>query len=99
MIDLAELIIASRLGSAVFAAITGTPIVSIAYEPRMFDHMERIGLGKYVFDWKDLKYDDLVERIKEVWLSRDAIREHMKSQVKEFKEMAWENAKILNEFM
>ncbi|MGH7801117.1 MAG: polysaccharide pyruvyl transferase family protein [Thermodesulfobacteriota bacterium] len=99
IISQCELLLAARLGSAVFATVAGTPIVAIAYEPRMVDHMERVGLGKYVFDWKNLKYDDLVAKVKEIWLSRDIIKEHMKSQVKEFKEMAWKNAEIVNKFM
>lgn len=99
IINQCELLLASRLGSAVFATVTGSPIISIAYEPRMLDHMERIRLSEYVFDWKDLKYEDLVAKIKEVWLSRDTIKEHMKSQVKEFKELAWKNAEIVNKFM
>lgn len=99
IISQCEFLLAGRLGSAVFATVAGTPIVAIAYEPRMVDHMERSGLIKYVFDWKDLKYDDFVERIKEILLSRDIIKEHMKSQVKEFREMAWKNAEILKKFV
>ncbi len=94
-----ELLLAGRLGSAVFATVTGTPIVAIAYEPRMVDHMERSGFSKYVFDWKDLKYDDLVAKIKEVWLSKDIIKELMKSQAREFKEIAWKNAETVTKFL
>ncbi len=99
IINQCEFLLACRLGSAVFATVAGTPLVAIAYEPRMIDHMERIGLSEYVFDWKGLKYDDLVAKIKEVWLSKNIIKEHMKSQVKEFKEMAWKNAEIIDEFI
>ncbi|MGH7901453.1 MAG: polysaccharide pyruvyl transferase family protein, partial [Thermodesulfobacteriota bacterium] len=99
MISQCELLLAGRLGSAVFATVTGTPIVAIAHEPRMVDHMERVGLGNYVFDWKDLRYDDTVAKVKEVWLSRDTIKDQMKSKVKEFKEIAWKNAEIIKEFM
>ena len=99
IISQCELLLAGRLGSAVFATVTGTPIVAIAHEPRMVDHMERVGLGNYVFDWKDLRYDDTVAKVKEVWLSRDTIKDQMKSKVKEFKEIAWKNAEIINEFM
>jgi len=99
IISQCELLLAGRLGSAVFATVTGTPIVAIAHEPRMVDHMERVGLGNYVFDWKDLRYDDTVAKVKEVWLSRDTIKDQMKSKVKEFKEMAWKNAEIIDEFM
>ncbi|MGR3318945.1 MAG: polysaccharide pyruvyl transferase family protein, partial [Candidatus Anammoxibacter sp.] len=74
-----RLILASRIVSAVFATITATPIIAIAYDPRMLDHMERIGLSKNVFDWKELKYDDLVTRIHETWSSGNVIKEQLKS--------------------
>lgn len=99
IISQCELLLAGRLGSAVFATVTGTPIVAIAYEPRMVDHMGRSGFSKYVFDWKDLKYDDLVAKIKEVWLSKDIIKELMKSQAKEFREIAWKNAETVTQFL
>jgi hypothetical protein len=35
----------------------------------------------------------------EVWLLSDTIKDQMKSKIKEFKEMAWEDAKIIKEFM
>jgi polysaccharide pyruvyl transferase WcaK-like protein len=99
IINQSQLLIASRLGSAVFATVTGTPIISIAYELRMMDHMERIRLSEYVFDWKELKYEDLVAKINEVWLSRDTIKAYLKSQVKGFRELACNNAEFLNRFV
>lgn len=94
-----DLLFASRVGSAVFATVTRTPVIAIAYEPRMIDHMERVGLGQLVFDWKDLRYDNLVTKIEEVWSSRDAIKDRMESQVKEFREKAIENAQIISELL
>ena len=62
-----DLLLASRLGSAVFAAATKTPMIAIAYEPRMLDHMVRIGLGNYVFDWRQLNADAVITAIDRVW--------------------------------
>jgi polysaccharide pyruvyl transferase WcaK-like protein len=98
IISQCELLLAGRLSSAVFATVTGTPIIAIAYEPRMVDHMERVGLGNYVFDWKDLRYDDLVAKIKEVILSKDTIKELLKLKAKEFREIAWKNAETVTKF-
>ena len=99
IISQCELLLAGRLGSAVFATVTGTPIVAIAYEPRMVDHMERLGFGQYVFDWKNLTYKELAAKFEGVWLSRNLIKNHMKSKVEEFRALAWENADIINKFM
>jgi len=66
----ARLLVAGRLGSALFGTVTGTPVIGIAYESRMTDHLDRFGLGRYVFDWKDLDPDLLLERTREL-LARD----------------------------
>jgi polysaccharide pyruvyl transferase WcaK-like protein len=99
MIKMAEMIVASRLGSAVFSTMTGTPIVAIAYEPRMTDHMRRIGLEQYVHDWKDLNYEDLVKDIEEVWTGRHQFRENMKHKAGELRKMAWKNAELLSQYL
>jgi polysaccharide pyruvyl transferase WcaK-like protein len=99
IIQRCELLLACRLGSAVFATVTGTPVVAIAYEPRMMDHMERIQHRENVFDWKELEYDALVKRVREVWFSRDTAKGHMNSQVRGFKEMAQKNAEVVSEVL
>lgn len=99
MISQCELLFACRLGSAVFATVTATPVIAVAYEPRMVDYMERLGYGQYVFDWKNLRYEELAARVREAWLSRNLIRNQMKSKANEFRELAWKNAEIMNEFM
>jgi polysaccharide pyruvyl transferase WcaK-like protein len=98
MIGSCNMVIASRLGSAIFATVTLTPLVSIAYESRMIDHMEGIGYGQYVRDWKELNYDDFVNIAEDVWQSRDTIKDQMGSRVEEFKDRAWQNAKVISGF-
>lgn len=98
IISQCELLLASRLGSAVFATVTGTPIVAIAYEPRMRDHMERIGLGDCVFDWKDLQYDTLLMATEAVRSSASARRAHLQAYARQLKETAWENTDILGQY-
>ena len=99
MINMAEMIVASRLGSAVFATMTGTPIVSIAYEPRMIDHMHRIGLEKHVHSWKHLTYEDLVKDLEEVWTGRNQFRKNIRKKSGALRELAWKNADLLDQFM
>jgi polysaccharide pyruvyl transferase WcaK-like protein len=62
-----HLLLACRLGSAVLAASRGTPIVAIAYETRMLDHMRRVGLGDFAFDWRDLNPDAIIAAADKVW--------------------------------
>jgi polysaccharide pyruvyl transferase WcaK-like protein len=99
MINLAEMVVASRLGSAVFATLTGTPIVSIAYEPRMKDHMRRIGQEGHVHDWKELTDHGLAKDIEAVWDGRNRIREDLKQKAGAFRELAWKNADQLSRYI
>jgi len=98
IISACDMLIASRLGSAIFATVTSTPLVSIAYESRMIDHMESIGYAQCVSYWKELNYDDFARIAKDVWLSRDKIRDQMRARVQEFKDRAWQNAQLISKF-
>ena len=62
-----ELLLACRLGSAVLAAATGTPTVAIAYEPRMREFMEHVGLADRVFDWRQVSPPDLLAALSANW--------------------------------
>ena len=99
LIHHSQLLIASRLGSAVFATLTGTPVVAIAYEPRMHDHMRRIGMERHVHDWKHLTYEKLVKDLEEVWTGRNQFREDMKQKAGAFRAMAWKNSELLSQYI
>ena len=95
LIDACELVVASRLGTALFATVTNTPILAIAYEARMADHMLRIGQQQYVFDWRKLWAGDLRAAAVQVLENRDAIREEIKKEGAAFAESAWKNADVI----
>ncbi len=98
IINSCDMLIASRLGSAIFATVTSTPLVCIAYESRMIDHMEGIGLGQYVRDWRELNYNDFAKIAEDVWISRDVIKYRMMSSIQGLKDGAWQNAQVISEF-
>jgi len=94
-----ELVFASRVGSAVFATVTGTPLVAVAYEPRMRDHMERIGLGAYVVDWNAMQADELIRMIDGVWMSRQRVKTELSASMARVRQLAWRNADVLERFL
>jgi polysaccharide pyruvyl transferase WcaK-like protein len=94
-----QLLFASRLGSAVFATVTGTPVVAIAYEPRMLDHMKRVGLDEFVVDWRDISYPKLAGIIDDLWRGGDRVKARMDQRATEFRALAWRNAEILAEYI
>jgi polysaccharide pyruvyl transferase WcaK-like protein len=90
-----DLLLAGRLGSAVFATVTGTPLVAISYEDRTLDYMKRIGFEEHAFDWKTLHYEDMIRVIDNVLASRHDLKQKMQAQAKTLKTLAWQNAEFL----
>ena len=95
LIGACDMIVASRLGAALFATVTATPTLAIAYEARMFDHMQRIGQAESVVDWRKLGEDDLGAVAERVWAGREDIRRDMKTAATPFVDSAWKNGDML----
>ena len=99
IINYAEMILASRVGSAVFSTVTKTPIIAISYEPRMTDHMNRCGLGNYVFDWRNLHFDELKNSIDEILQNNENIKGILDENAETFKEKAKLNSEVILRFI
>ena len=99
IIGLCDMVIASRLGSAIFATIMAIPLVCVAYESRMIDHMESIGLRQCVRNWKELIFDDFAKMADDVWQSRDLIKDQMRLHVRESRDRAWQNVQVISKFV
>ncbi len=97
MVAHCNLMLACRLGSAVSATAAGTPIVAIAYETRMLDHMQRAGFGDRVFDWRDLNTGAIIGAVDEVWKQP---RPSMDGEpVAKLKLLAKESVDVLGEYL
>ncbi|MEC4680913.1 MAG: hypothetical protein VST67_09485, partial [Nitrospirota bacterium] len=92
------MIIASRLGSAVFATAMGTPILALAYEARMIDYMSHIGFEDCVMDWRTLDVE-FVKKATDTWSSRNAIAKQMKAISVDHIANAWKYADFVEQFM
>lgn len=61
-------VIGMRLHSLVFAAITGVPVVGLAYDPKVSNFMQSVGLSTYQFNIRTLDSSQLINAIEQVWL-------------------------------
>ncbi|MCL6589058.1 MAG: Coenzyme F420 hydrogenase/dehydrogenase, beta subunit C-terminal domain [Firmicutes bacterium] len=59
-------VIGMRYHSNIFAAKMGTPFISISYEQKMRGFMDKVGLGEYCLDVKDLTLENLVRVFEKV---------------------------------
>lgn len=99
LIERSEFLLACRLGSAVFASAMGTPIVGVAYDPRLLDHMKQIGFPQDVLDWKDIHSGNLTNKIREIWNGRSTYRARMNAQRETFRAMAYTDADLITKFL
>ncbi len=99
IINYAEMILVSRVGSAVFATVTKTPPIAISYEPRMLDHMNRCGLGNYVFDWRKLNYEELKNSVDEILQKKENIKGILEAKAETFREQAKLNSEVIAKFI
>jgi len=91
----ADMLVACRVGSAVFASLSGTPVVGISYEPRMTDHLERMDLEDCVVDWRNLDPKQVTERVQRVWHDREAMRTRVGAKRDEMAALAREGAELV----
>ena len=89
IIQSCQLLIAGRLASAIFATATSTPMVGIAFEPRLSDHMSKIHCAQYLRDWKTLDYQDFSSLMHKVWSERNLMIQHMKNVAGPLKQEVW----------
>lgn len=59
-------VVGMRYHSNIFSAKMGTPFISISYEQKMRGFIESIGLNDYCIELKDLTYENLIEKFKQL---------------------------------
>lgn len=99
VIKACDLLIAGRVGSAVFATMLETPLIGIAHEHRMTEWMEEIGAQGYVFNWQALDVDEILRAIENISASREKIKSLFHAKAKASRDQAWQDAEIYKEFL
>jgi polysaccharide pyruvyl transferase WcaK-like protein len=85
IIKASEILITGRVGSILFASITGTPVLGIAYDKRTTELMHDLDLQEYVFNWKHLDYDRLKAASKKLLEERGKISALLNQKANEFR--------------
>ncbi len=98
IIGACKLLISSRLGSSIFATNTATPLVSIAYESRMIDHMNNIGIDKFVVDWKKLNLSDFSQIYEKALTNNEELKENLRIKIKNLRNKAQQNINVIDNY-
>jgi polysaccharide pyruvyl transferase WcaK-like protein len=100
IIQACDLLIAGRVGSAVFATMLETPLVAISHEHRMKEWMDEVGVGEYCFDWQELNPDQMLAQIGMAMApNNDEIKQLFSVKAKDTREQAWSDTETYKEYL
>jgi len=86
-----DLVLAMRLHALIFAAIAGTPMLGIGYDPKVNAFLAQMGMP-LSSDSALVSEKELVEQGLRLWEERDSIKEKLLEKSKESKDEAFEFA-------
>ena len=75
LIERCDLFLSMRLHGLILAANSGTPMVALAYDPKVTNFMNSIGAGNYCCQLKNLRSFDLNQSLKNALEHRSQIQE------------------------
>ncbi len=76
-----DLLVATRMHSAIFSATVGTPVIAIAYDSGgKWGILEKIGLGDYIIPYKQVTTDKLLKMIAKFWKEKHRIMLQVKQK-------------------
>lgn len=95
IIGLGQVHIATRMHSSIFAACENVPIISIAYEPKMFSFMEMLKQGQYVVDIENMSLQEMMVKFNKLWKSREESQRIMAPIIESLKKRSLHNTQLV----
>ena len=100
IIGLCDLFIGARMHAMIAATSMLVPTVGIAYSHKTHGIIgEMLEQEKYILDIKEMSYEVLISKIKDVWENRENIRSELEIKIPEMKEKAFYNGKLVKELI
>lgn len=90
-----DLLFAMRLHSAILCSSEETPIVGIAYQPKVAFFFNSLGLSEHCMTFDDFSVASVSEHLRRGWEQRDAIREQLKTVLPGLKERTHKAAELV----
>jgi len=95
IISLCDVVLGMRLHSIIFAASTGVPVVSLAYDPKVRHIMKEIKCENYILDINSFTSSELVSLLEVALKNRQEIRKKMSPNVKQMKQLVQHNSQLV----
>lgn len=72
-----DLMIGTRMHTAIFAASGGVPVILIGYQPKAFGVMEELGIGEYCCDIEKIQVEDMYKLVCLLLENQERLRQHL----------------------
>ena len=92
-----ELLFAMRLHAMVLASSELTPIVGLAYQPKVQHYFDHINLSEYCTDFKNFSAEYLANHMSKAWNNRAQLKESLIKNMPELKQRALKAADCVAE--
>lgn len=95
LIGRCELLVGMRLHSLIFAAITGTPAVALAYDSKVTELYRRLSLERFLLHLPELNRTRLLELMERAWQERERLAVTTRDVLPSMRRLAAANAPIV----
>ncbi len=99
-----EIMISSKLHSAIAATSMCTPTVTLAYHPKIYGIIgEMLGQHEFIIDIRSSENSrfqhDLIDTIEKCWLAREKIHKELQEKKPSIREMSLRNIQLITELL
>ena len=99
IIILCDMFIGGRMHANIAALSTNVPTIATSWSHKYMGIMGRLGQENYVCNIHSIDFDDMKEKIDELWEKREEVRSKLERNVKEQKKVVWESGKIITDLL
>ncbi len=92
-----DLHVGTRMHSNILAMLSGTPVVTVRYEPKTKGMMDSFGLGEWVVDIEEINSERLIQMVDKAIENRDLIKSQIAKKLSELKRKSKHNARLVHE--
>jgi colanic acid/amylovoran biosynthesis protein len=94
-----DLFIGCRFHSIVASTSMCVPTIAIGWSHKYLEMMEMLGQEKYVCDHRDLSLNQLINLVNDVLYRKNKIRKELEARLRQVKDLAIENAKLVTKMI
>ena len=89
-----DALIASRFHSMIAALSMRVPVVVLGWSHKYYESMDMVDQGEHVFDCQDVRYEEIRDDVRDLWLHRTQIVEKLEFEIPKIEASLWEIALI-----